>query len=194
MADRFAEPLDLAAFLHEDADTFLAEDDATGAATQALEAATARIQAVTRGWRFLPVAAVTASLRGGGAVLRLQRPVTVVTAVSSTSLGLTTAHAVNVDYEVSGHELRWLGTYVWPTNLTVTYSRGMAAIPADVKDACLQLAALRFTNPLGEGGERIDDYTAPDRPTGPDDPQRRILDDIRRAYPSAGLSVPLVRA
>lgn len=183
----YATTADLASHLQQDVDI--------ATANLALDGASARIDSVTRGWRFLPVAPTTVNLRGGSDVLRLQRPVTAVTSVSSTSLGLVTAHAVNVDYEVVGSELRWLGRYVWPQNLSVTYSRGMATVPADIKEACLWLAGLRYTSPTGEGGERIDDYVSPSRPTAPnEDPEERILARVRRTYPSTGLSVPLVRA
>ena len=185
----YATTADLASFLQT---TFDAAQTAT--AQLALDSASAGIDSATRGWRFLPVAATTVTFRGGEPTIRLQRPVTAVATVTSKSLGLVTTHAVNVGYELRGADLVWLGTYVWPTEVTVTWSRGMAAVPADVKDACLQLAALRYTNPTGEGGERIDDYVSPSRPSGEDDPARAILDAIRRAYPTARLSVPLVRA
>lgn len=183
----YATPAELASFLQvPEVDTLSAQ--------MALDAATSRIDAVTRGWRFLPVAATTVSLAGGQRSLRLQRPVTAVASVASTSLGVVTAHAVNVDYELVGSELRWLGCYGWPDNLTVTYSRGMAAVPGDVKDACLQVTALRYGNPSGLESETIDDYTWRRSQTTDADPETQILASLRRAYPTRGLSTPLVRA
>lgn len=183
----FATPEELASYLQQDLDR--------ATATLALDSATARIEAVTRGWRFLPVASTSVTLRGGVSSLRLQRPLVAVTAVSSTSLGLVTAHVVNVDYEVLASGLRWVGWYGWPSYVTVTYTRGMAAIPGDVRDGCLQMAALRFTNPtLSGGGESIDDYTAPRYSVGDTSPEADILSAIRRAYPTAAMTVPLVRA
>lgn len=186
----YATPEELAGHLQQDVDRY--------SATLALDSASARIDSVTRGWRFLPVAATTVTFRGGEAAIRLQRPVVAVTTVTSKSLGLVTTHVVNVDYELHGPDLAWLGTYVWPGEVTVTYSRGMAAVPADVKDACLQLAALRYLNPAGYESlsETVGSASQSGRWGGADPgaTDRAILDDIRRAYPSRRLSAQLVRA
>lgn len=97
----------------------------------------------------------------GDTVWLPQRPVTAVTSVVTRDLGSTVAtpRTVNLEYEVRGPRLRWVGPGVWPYEVTVTYDHGYATIPADVQAATLAVAAELYANPSGLSSETIDDYT-----------------------------------
>lgn len=120
-------------------------------------------------------------------VLR-HRPVASVTEVRVDELGAfgqyddgfaaDTLLVEGIDYAVSGHVLHRIGAW-WPAmrsspagvvgqcledgvgNIRVTYVAGLNGMPADVKDAVIQLVARRFANPDGRTvtNESLDYYS-----------------------------------
>ena len=179
----FATPEQLAGHLQVDLDRYTAE--------QALDRATARIQALT-GQQFEAVAGDvhTATVRGDDLLLP-QRPVTAVTTVAYRYLTTLTEQILteDVDWHLDGSRIAWLGTRDWPARITVTYDHGYATIPQDVVDACLEIATELYANPERLTTEAVDDYRAQRDPgaVGP------ALGAVIRRYRARPLSARIAR-
>lgn len=185
----FAAPADLAAYLQREPFAAGAE---TTSAQLALDIATSVVVART-GQTFTAVTGDTVILDAHGEDVFLpQRPVTAVTAVTTRERGsmVTTTRTLNVDYEVRGDRLRWVGVGYWPYEVTVTYSHGYAAIPDDVKGATLAVAAEIFDNPEGLSRSALDDDTA-QHEWAEDSPAERMLKLVARKYERKPVSVRL---
>lgn len=153
MADQLATPTALIIRLNYPDDT-----QATDRATAAVEHATARIQSATR-QKLVQVLNETVTLPNsyGSSLWLPERPVTAVGAVTTTDeYGAVTARALNTDYYLIGAQLRW---YRWVDSVktTVTYSHGYAAnaIPKDLEDECLRIAAVLYENPRALQSETV---------------------------------------
>lgn len=185
----FAAPADLAAYLRIATPAAASADETS--MQLALNIASSVVVART-GQRFTAEAADTITLdtHGGEDVFLPQRPVTAVTSVVTRDRGstVTTARTLNVDYEVRGDRLRWVGLGYWPYEVTVTYDHGFATIPDDVKGATLAVAAEIFDNPEGLSRSAIDD--ANDQHEWADDsPAERMLKLVERRYKRKPLTV-----
>lgn len=149
---------------------------ATDRATILLDAATAAIQSYCR-QTFTAVAGAQVLPGSWDAKLELpERPVTAVTAVSIGDTALT----ADMDYVWDGAHTLYRGTKVdgvlsvngpdylingwgdWGgpgAQVTVTYARGFATIPGDVKGVCLALAARSLASPDGVNSESVGAYS-----------------------------------
>jgi hypothetical protein len=183
MADMLATPTQLIIRLN-----YPDDQEATDRATLAIEDATARIKSATR-QKLLAVANETVALpyRGGSKLWLPERPVTAVGTITTTDqYGVVTPRVLNTDYYVIGAEIRW---YSWLTTAviaTVTYSHGYAsnAVPEDLRDECLRLAALLYENPKGlrSGTETVGSVSAAWMAAGDDMAQFEVSEHIVTAY------------
>lgn len=186
----FATPSDLAAYLQRAAFTAGAE---TTSAQLTLDIATAVVVERT-GQTFTVVTndVITLDTHGDEDVNLPQLPVTSVTSVTTRDRGsvTTTARTANIDYEVRGGRLRWVGAGTWPYEVTVTYTHGYATIPDDVKGATLAVAAEIHANPEGLSQSALDDSN--DRHEWSEDsPAERMLKMVERRYKRRSLTVRL---
>lgn len=90
--------------------------------------------------------------------MELALPLGPVVSVATVALGGT---ALTVDdYDVVKDDLvRWGGWGGPSTEVDVTYTHGLAAVPDDVKGVCLDVLARRWTNSPGVRSESIDGYS-----------------------------------
>lgn len=165
----------------------LADDDPK--ALLALRMATGILQAETS-QHLLAVTGDVVMLSGGQSVLTLpERPVTAVTAVTSTYGGLATTYPTT-QYERRADSLWFglggLGWAAWPSLVTVTYDHGYSTTPADLQAVCLALAGRILQSPTdGVIGETQGQWSTQwDRgATGPVllDAERSVVRRYRRA-------------
>ena len=183
----FATPAELATYLQREA---FAEGAETNSAQLALDIASSIVRART-GQDFTLVEDDVVTLDGYGEDLYLpQRPVASVASVLTRHRGslATVDAALNTDFEVRGHRLRWVGIGAWPYEATVTYTHGYETVPDDVKGATLAVAAELHSNPEGLSASAIDDSN--DRHEWAEDsPAERMLKLVERRYSRRPLTV-----
>lgn len=175
LGDHLGAPIAAGETAHAQAMLDAARAKVQGFTSQRLEAATDTVVLEADGYRlFLPELPVTAvvSVTVDGALL----------ASSAYAVVAETGYLNRVDgrpWSIS-QLLPWS-----PPQVAVNYTHGYAVIPADVRTAVLELAALRFGNPTGATSEQIGNYSYRNDAPGP--AEAEVLGRLHR-YRSLGFA------
>jgi len=87
-----------------------------------------------------------------------ERPVTAVSSITETGNPTPLTLATHYDWSRDGILRRLAGTR-WLRDITVTYSHGYAAPPADLRTICVNAAARAWRNPTGMTSEQMGSWS-----------------------------------